>query len=405
MLAQMPEAPDHQRASRNEIQRMRRLARMLYLAGGARNARARRRNVRSVLHVSPVLFGPDGIVGGGERAAYGFARAVSRELPTTLVTTGPRRESTVDAELRIEMYPSVRALEDQPFDPLCYRFLEQLRGVDVVHCHLYRVAVSQLAILAGAAAGKRTFVTDMGGVGVHFDPAIPVERRLSGILALSKFSLKQLPPGVPSRVIPTGVNDLFMDAGAQSDGGQGNEAPRVLYVGRVMRHKGINVLIEALPDDLGLDVMGHVYDDDFYAMLRELAAGRDVRFVHDASDDQLAEAYRKALVTVLPSVYRDAFGGEWPMPELLGCVLQESMACGTPVICSDVGGMPEVVEHGVSGFVVPPNDPATLRQRIVELFANPSLRSDMGRCARERVLERFTWPVVAKRMLDAYQEC
>ncbi len=383
---------------------MRLLARLLDRASRVRRVRARGGDVGSVLHVSPVLFGAEGIVGGGERAAYGFARAVSGELPTTLVTTGPRRERTRDGELRIEMYPSKGDLGER-FDPVCYRFLEQLRGVDVVHCHLYRVAVSQLAILAGAALGKRTFVTDMGGVGTHFDPDIPVEQSLTGILAISEFSLRWLPPDVRSHVIPTGVGDPFLKAGARRDGDRPATPSRVLYVGRIMRHKGIDVLIEALPENVGLDVMGRVYDEEFYALLRDLASTRDVRFVHDASDDQLAEAYGNALVTVLPSVYRDAFGGAWEIPELLGCVLQESMACGTPVICSDVGGMPEVVEHGISGFVVPPSDPTALRERIAELLASPPLRDAMGHRARERALERFAWPVIAKRVVSAYREC
>ena len=79
------------------------------------------------------------------------------------------------------------------------------------------------------------------------------------------------------------------------------------------------------------------------------------------------------------------------MPELLGNVLLESMACGTPVICSDVGGMPEVVEDGLTGFVVPPNEPDALHRRIGELAGDQRLCREMGRRSRERVLERFTW--------------
>ena len=92
------------------------------------------------------------------------------------------------------------------------------------------------------------------------------------------------------------------------------------------------------------------------------------------------------------------------MPELLGCVLQESMACGTPVICSEVGGMPEIVEHNVSGFVVPASDPAAIGRRIAQLRGDGALQARMGREARRQVLERFTWPAVAQRVLAAYCE-
>ena len=381
------------------------LARGLYECARVRGMRhSRKGDVRRVLHVSPCRFGPDGIIGGGERASYGLARAVAREIPTTLVSFGAKRISEQHGELSVEIYPRAGDLGGQPFDPLSYRFLEQVLRADVVHCHQYRVAVSQLAILAGAAMGKRTFVTDRGGVGVHFDPHVPVERCLTALLPISRFSLAHLPTGAPSRVIHGGTTELFLSEGAPRPPAPHQKNARVLYVGRIMRHKGIDVLIEGLPDGIGLDVMGHVYDEEYLALLRRLATDRDVRFVHDATDEELICAYRGALVTVLPSVYRDAFGGRWEMPELLGNVLLESMACATPVICSDVGGMPEVVEEGVSGFVVAPNDPAALGRRISALAGDPSLRIEMGRRARRRVLERFTWERAARGTLAAYRE-
>ena len=168
--------------------------------------------MRRVLQVSPALFGSAGIFGGGERAAYGLARAVAREIPTTLVSFGPERISRRDGDLSVEIYPSTGDFGGQLFDPLSYRFLAQVRKADVVHCHQYRVAVSQLAIIAGAALGKRTFVTDRGGVGVHFDPELPVERCLTALLPLSRFSLANLPEGVPSRVVHGGATELFLSA-------------------------------------------------------------------------------------------------------------------------------------------------------------------------------------------------
>ena len=138
-----------------------------------------------------------------------------------------------------------------------------------------------------------------------------------------------------------------------------------------MRHKGIDNLVKAV-DGTGLDVVGRVYDERYGDLLRRLAAGKDVRFTHGATDEDVARAYRNALVTVLPSVYRDCFGGTQSMPELLGRVLLESMACGTPVICTGVGGMPEIVRDGENGFVVPPNDPGALRAAIGRSSKTPA---------------------------------
>ena len=112
--------------------------------------------------------------------------------------------------------------------------------------------------------------------------------------------------------------------------------------------------------------------------------------------------YQNALCVVLPSVHKTVTGEFSPLPELLGQTLLEGMACGSPAICTDVGAMPEVVEDGVTGFVVPPNDPAVLRARLRWLRAHPAATTAMGHAARERVLRQFNWESVVERCLAAY---
>src|ERR1019366_2043454 len=105
---------------------------------------------------------------------------------------------------------------------------------------------------------------------------------------------------------------------------------------------------------------------------------------------------------VLPSVYRSTYGDHSKVPELLGQTLLEGMACGVPVICTAVASMPEVVEDGVTGFIVPPNDPAALRARLMWLVAHPKDAAKMGDAGRRRVLSRFTWEGVVERCLAIY---
>lgn len=117
----------------------------------------------------------------------------------------------------------------------------------------------------------------------------------------------------------------------------------------------------------------------------------------------MIDAYRGAMCIVLPSVYRDVYKRETKVPELLGQTLLEGMACGTPSICTNVASMPEIVEDGVSGFVVPPNNPSELSQRLLWLSRHSVEAARMGTAARQQMLAKFTWPSVVKRCLEIYQ--
>jgi glycosyltransferase involved in cell wall biosynthesis len=137
--------------------------------------------------------------------------------------------------------------------------------------------------------------------------------------------------------------------------------------------------------------------------LERLAVGKTIRFRHGCADDELVATYQRALCVVLPSVYRTMYGGETRVPELLGQTLLEGMACGIPAICTNVASMPEVVIDGVTGFVVPPNDPQSLRNRLRWLMEHPVETARMGDAAREHVLSRFQWNSVVQRCLDVYR--
>ena len=98
------------------------------------------------------------------------------------------------------------------------------------------------------------------------------------------------------------------------------------------------------------------------------------------------------------------YGRTIAVSELLGLAVLEAMASGTPVVCSRVGGLPEIVEDGVTGFLVEPGDIGDLRERLAALLGDRALAARIGRNARERVLERFTWKACAERCLAAYAE-
>jgi glycosyltransferase involved in cell wall biosynthesis len=199
-----------------------------------------------------------------------------------------------------------------------------------------------------------------------------------------------------ARVVGGGVDTVRFspDPSVARDGG-------ALFVGRLLPHKGVGDLIEGVPPNLPLTIVGPKPDDVTRRRLEASARGKRVTFRYGLSDEALVHEYRRALCIVLPSVYRSAVG-ETRVPELLGQTLLEGMACGAPALCTRVASMPEVVEDGVTGFVVPPNDPTAIGERLSWLSHNPNQAGRMGAAGRERVLRHFTWDTVVSRCLAAY---
>lgn len=121
-----------------------------------------------------------------------------------------------------------------------------------------------------------------------------------------------------------------------------------------------------------------------------------------ADDAAVAVLSRQAAVGRLPSVRVTCYGRHVAISELLGLAAIESMASGTPVVCSRLDGLAEVVEHGETGFHTEPGNVVELRDRIAMVLADRRLARQLGDNARQLALERFTWQACAQRCLAAY---
>lgn len=353
-----------------------------------------------VLHIVPALFGSaDGVIGGAERYALELARFMAEETPTTLVSFGERERRETLGQLKIRVIGDPWYVRNQRTNPVSLSLVAELRKADVVHCHQQHVLASSLAALVGKLSQRRVFVSALGGGGWDVSAFVSTDRWYQGHLHLSEYSRKIYGQADKSwsHVISGGV-DTEKFSPAERVGRDGS----VLFVGRLLPHKGVNDLVNAVAPDMPLQLIGQSYDSRFLEDLKTMACGKQVTFRHDCDDAALVQAYRQALCVVLPSVYKSIYGEETRVPELLGQTLLEGMACGTPAICTDVASMPEVVDDGVTGFVVPAHDVAALGQKLVWLREHPSEAKEMGRAARERVLEKFTWPRVVKRCLEIY---
>lgn len=341
-------------------------------------------------------------MGGAERYALELARHMAVRTPTTLVSFGDADREESDGALRIRIFGKpihVRGLRSNPFS---FRALNALRQASVIHCHQRHIVMSSTAAALARLTGKKVFVSDLGGGGWDISRYISTENWFHGHLHISNYS-RQISEqtGTPrAHVIMGGVDtERFSPDPALP------RTNRVLFVGRILPHKGVNDLVQALPEGMGLDIIGQPYHKEFYAELQRLAQGKDVVFHHSSTDRQLITAYRQALCIVLPSVYTTLYGDSTAIPELLGQTLLEGMACGTPAICTDVASMPEIVEDGLTGFVVPPNDPETLRAKLSHLRDNQVQARAMGERSRQRILQHFTWPAVVDRCLKIYADC
>jgi starch synthase len=186
------------------------------------------------------------------------------------------------------------------------------------------------------------------------------------------------------------------------------DRPYALFVGRITRQKGLLHLLaaaEQLPPEAGLVLCAGAADTpdertqvaDAVAELQTRRSGV-VWIEQMLPREQLVPLITGATVFVVPSVY-----------EPLGIVNLEAAACGTAVVASDVGGIPEVVDDGRTGLLVhydadrPAEFAAGLAARMAELLADPARAAAMGAAGRERVLAEFGWPAIAQQTVQVYE--
>ena len=347
-----------------------------------------------VLHISPTYFSDRSVIGGGERYAYELASAMAKREKTVFLSFARKPYLQIENGLVVE-YLNRNFL----------RFVKWVDWADVVHCHQVFALSTDFAVALGKFLGKKVFVTDLGGgQRFAFSYHLPILKSVDKFLLISQYS-REIWERVPLKSRARHLEVVY--GGVDTSKFSPADIPKsnsILFVGRLLPHKGIDYLIEALSDTMTLDVVGRVYDKNYLNLLKLKGKDKKVRFHHQVSDEELLQMYRQALITVQPSVYRNCYGSHTAVAELLGLSVLESMACGTPVIVTDVASFPEIVEDGVTGFIVPPNDPKAIKEKMERLIANPSLSVEMGKQAREKVVNQFGWDMVVDRCLKAYHE-
>jgi glycogen(starch) synthase len=196
-------------------------------------------------------------------------------------------------------------------------------------------------------------------------------------------------------VIPPGVNPSLFD-GSFEDPFSGVGRPRVLFVGRLAPQKGVGTLVEAagLLEHPSAQVLLVGEGPERKALEREterLGVDDRLRFEGFVTHDQLPAAMAHADMLVLPSLYEE-----------LGTVLLEAMQAGLPIVASETGGIPDVVEDGVNGLLVPPGDPEALARAIDRILSDGDLARRLSEGAHQRGKD-YDWEVLAEHVLRVYQ--
>jgi alpha-maltose-1-phosphate synthase len=256
---------------------------------------------------------------------------------------------------------------------------EQLGGGYALSSWAERVSLASAAAVVAVSDGMRADVLSVY-------PEIPPER---------------------VRVIRNGIDtaEYAPDRGTDvlDKHGIDTSRPYVIFVGRITRQKGVPVLLRAaasLDPSAQLVLCAGAADTpelgaEVAELVAELQASRSgvIWIPEMLPKPDVIQLLTHALVFACPSVY-----------EPLGIVNLEAMACATAVVASRVGGIPEVVDGGVTGLLVPPEDPASLADAMNLLLRDPGRANAMGMAGRERAVAEFSWNAVAAQTAELYAE-
>lgn len=315
-----------------------------------------------------------------------------------------------------------------------------LNNIDVIHCHTWyshfagvlasRLLQCPLILTTHSLEPHRPWKAEQLGNG-GYAMSCWIERTAyeaaDGVIAVSEGMKRDVMKlyGVPEdrvKVIYNGIDPdfyhPFFDNSILQKWGVDPNRPFVLFVGRITRQKGISQLIQAIPQ---IDPKAQVVlcagapdtqelADECKRLIEEVQKTRDgVVWIQDViPHEELRVLYSHATVFATPSLY-----------EPFGIINLEAMSCGTPVVGSAVGGIPEIIVDGETGYLVPlksvsetnfePADPKAFQtdfaSKLNEILANPELAKKMGEVSRKRAVDVFSWKSIAKQTFDFYNEC
>jgi glycosyltransferase involved in cell wall biosynthesis len=342
------------------------------------------------------------------------AQAAAGHQVVVLAANPLRRSETRDVGgVRVILAGHLATVASTPISPALFRWAARIR-TDVAHLHFPHPPGEVANLLF--RPGRRTVITyhsDVVRQQAWLRLYAPFMRRVLAradrILPTSPVYLDTSPFLRPWRdrctVVPLGVDiarfaavPLAQVAALRTRLGL-PDRPLLVFVGRLRYYKGLGDLLRALsslPTAHLLVVGSGPMGETWRAQAAELGVSGQVTFAGEVSDAELPACYRAGRLFVLPANAR---------AEAFGTVILEAMAAGLPVVCTEVGtGTSWVNQDGVTGLVVPPNDPLSLAAAIASLLSDPDRLHVMGQAARRAAEQRFSQAAMIAQVNGIYEE-
>lgn len=355
-----------------------------------------------IAHLTPTYFSSESIVGGGERYVNYIVKAVDTaaigRYEQIIISTGEKHSTHCTEESKFKIIPNVSPISN-PMSCIPFDLRRELRNIDLVHVHQALTTFGAFCILAASQMNIPVVATDLGG---GSDPSM-LQYGLSiasGVVAISEYSKHLLDNSYRGDIISI-IGPVDTEKFKPTFEDKDSNYP-CLCVSRLLPHKGIDRVIEILPQGLGLTVVGSIYNEEYFEHLQKLSEGKTVNFITKATDEDLIHLYSRAKVFIQPSVVVDCYGNQVSKSELMGLTTLESLACGTPTIVSDTGSLPELVNDDRIGRVY--STQAQLSEFLHDIESGEWPSTDCSKVARDYVLSRYSFEVVGSLLIKFYDK-